>query len=157
MVHSLAEKYTNKSVRCFSLGLGPSALAQRRTPENICNRLRTSHIVHIASHASQNMVEPLSSSIYFPTCTVSMTQLWGSKLQTAARKTKLAIFSACQTAAGLQKMPEEAIHLVPSVVATAWSIVDADGSAFASAFYKHLFQRETVDFEFSAEAVHVAV
>lgn len=162
-VRALGKKYANETVRRYQLGLGPSALARRRTVENILDRIRRSEIVHIASHASQDVLDPLSSAIYFPPCQLSIAQLWSSNMQYA--KTKLVVLSACQTAAGARDIPNEAIHLagtlvfagVPSVVGTMWSIVDADGPAFANTFYTHLFQRGPVNLGYVAEAVHVAI
>jgi CHAT domain-containing protein len=61
---------------------------------------------------------------------------------------QLAFMSACETAAGNEKLPQEAVHLAsgmlaagyPSVVGTMWAIADEDGPVIAKAFYEILFE-----------------
>jgi CHAT domain-containing protein len=86
---------------------------------------------------------------------------------TSLAHAELAVLSACQTAKGDAKLPEEAAHLAAgmlgsgfrSVVATMWSINDADGPVLADAFYgalKAMRRRPEADLEV-AHALHEAV
>lgn len=60
------------------------------------------------------------------------------------------MLSACQTATGDAKLPEEAVHLAAgmlaigfqSVVGTMWSLGDADAPVVADAFYESLLKRD---------------
>jgi len=79
--------------------------------------------------------------------------------------TELAFLSACQTATGDDKLPDEAIHLAAgmlmagygSVVATMWSIQDDDAPIVAETFYKHLIEDAGGDSGRAAYALHKAV
>jgi len=61
---------------------------------------------------------------------------------------RFAFLSACHTAAGLQRLPGEAMHLAgglqftgfKSVIATMWGISDKDASIVASHTYEYLFR-----------------
>jgi len=78
--------------------------------------------------------------------------------------TELAFLSACQTASGDHKLPEESIHLAAgmliagyrSVVATMWSIRDDDAPIIAEKFYRDLIEANG-DSGRAAYALHHAV
>ena len=67
---------------------------------------------------------------------------------TASKDAELAFLSACQTATGDKKNPEESVHLAAGmlavgfkgVVATLWSIGDEDAPVVVDAYYKKLFE-----------------
>ena len=67
-------------------------------------------------------------------------------MRTVADNAELAFLSACQTAVGDANTPEESAHLAAGmlavgfkgVVATMWSIVDADAPVVVEAYYKEL-------------------
>ena len=67
-------------------------------------------------------------------------------MRTAADNAELAFLSACQTAVGDEKVPEESAHLAAGmlvvgfrgVVATMWSIQDSDAPIIVEAFYTKL-------------------
>lgn len=73
--------------------------------------------------------------------------------------------SACQTAAGDYKRPDKSIHLAagmlvagyPSVIATMWSILDADRPEVAGRVYKELLKGGKMDHCGAARALHTAV
>jgi CHAT domain-containing protein len=79
--------------------------------------------------------------------------------------TELAVLSACQTAKGDSKLPEEAIHLAVgmlmagygSVVGTMWSIRDYDAPIIAEKFYKYLIDEAGGHGSRAAYALHNAV
>ncbi|KAJ7257747.1 hypothetical protein C8J57DRAFT_1647484 [Mycena rebaudengoi] len=86
---------------------------------------------------------------------------------------KLAFLSACETAKGDEKTPDESMHLAATllfagfrgVVATMWSMNDEDGPQIADTFYEHLFRGCDLganppalpDLTKAAEALHFAV
>ena len=79
--------------------------------------------------------------------------------------TELVFLSACQTAKGDSKLPEEAIHLAAgmlmagcgSVVGTMWSIRDDDTPIVAEKFYSYLVLKGGGDGTKAAYALHHAV
>jgi CHAT domain-containing protein len=117
--------------------------------------------VHLACHASQNAAEPTKSAF----------QLHGSQLDLSAisnktlKNAELAFLSACETAAGDEALPDEAIHLAagmvmagyPTVIATMWSIEDEDAPLVADKFYSHMLEGETPDVRRAAKALHDSV
>jgi CHAT domain-containing protein len=76
-----------------------------------------------------------------------------------------AFLSACQTATGDLKCPDEAIHLAAgmlsagyhSVIATMWSIDDSDAPMIVNAVYSHLLADKESNSQKAAEALHFAV
>jgi CHAT domain-containing protein len=76
-----------------------------------------------------------------------------------------AFLSACQTATGDEKLPEEAIHLAAgllaagyrSVIATMWSIKDDDAPLIAREVYPRLICGPLPDSSQAAHALHHAV
>ena len=63
-------------------------------------------------------------------------------------KAELAFLSACETALGDRKIPEESAHFAAGmlavgfkgVIATMWSIYDADAPIIVEAYYKKLLE-----------------
>ena len=68
-------------------------------------------------------------------------------------RTELAVLSACQTAAGDENVPNEAIHLTASLlmagyrsaIGTMWSIYDADAPVVSEEFYSELMRASRGD------------
>lgn len=69
-------------------------------------------------------------------------------MDTVAENAELAFLSACQTAVGDKRNPEESIHLAAGmlavgfqgVIATMWSIGDDDAPVVVEAYYKKLLE-----------------
>jgi CHAT domain-containing protein len=99
-------------------------------------------IVHLACHGIQDSKNPLDSAFVLYDGKLKLHDLMSLSLDNA----ELAFLSACQTAAGDEKLPEEAVHLAagmlvvgyPSVIATMWSIGDKDASIVADKVYESL-------------------
>jgi CHAT domain-containing protein len=80
---------------------------------------------------------------------------------------RLAFLSACETATGHNRLPDEAIHLAAgmlsagysSVVGTMWSIRDSDGPTVAKEFYSFVMNEEhdTGSVQKFASALHQAI
>ncbi|QRV81556.1 CHAT domain protein [Ceratobasidium sp. AG-Ba] len=91
--------------------------------------------VHLACHASQNTDDPTCSAFYLYDAPLDLATISSTPFKHAS----FAFLSACQTATGVEDLPEEAIHLAagmlmsgyPSVIATMWSVRDQDAPTIA--------------------------
>ncbi|KZV62715.1 TPR-like protein [Peniophora sp. CONT] len=98
--------------------------------------------VHLACHGSQNEADAKKSAFELYDSPLTLSDLMG----TVADNAELAFLSACQTAVGDEKTPEESAHLAAGmlaagfkgVVATMWSIGDVDAPVIVEAYYKEL-------------------
>ncbi|KAG9082726.1 hypothetical protein FS749_006617 [Ceratobasidium sp. UAMH 11750] len=133
----------------------------RATATTVLQAMEKYSWVHLACHASQDAAVPTASGFY----------LHDEKLDLAAIMRKnfkhggLAFLSACQTAAGDPQLPDEAVHLAAglitagysAVVATLWSIRDADAPVVSDSFYTCMLDGSTPDVRKAARALHKAV
>ncbi|KZV73881.1 hypothetical protein PENSPDRAFT_626581 [Peniophora sp. CONT] len=98
--------------------------------------------VHFACHGSQDVDDVTQSAFALYDGPLTLRDLMG----TASDNAELAFLSACQTAVGDEKIPEESAHLAAGmlavgfrgVVATMWSIMDADAPIVVEKFYTEL-------------------
>ena len=116
--------------------------------------------IHLACHAMQDTINPLESAFYLHGGTLQLAAITQKQLKHA----ELAFLSACQTATGERSLSEEAVHLAAgmlmagyrTVIATMWSIGDADAPLIAEEIYGRLFAGEAPDARRAALAVHKA-
>ncbi|KAL5640097.1 hypothetical protein ACGC1H_007404 [Rhizoctonia solani] len=117
--------------------------------------------VHLACHAHQNVKDPTKSGFYLHNGTLDY-----STINRRSFKNKgLAFLSACQTATGDEKLPDEVIHLAsgmlmagyPSVIATMWSVVDEDAPLVADKVYAQLMNDGRIGNGEAGRALHSAV
>ncbi|KAK7061337.1 CHAT domain-containing protein [Favolaschia claudopus] len=148
-------------------------------------QLGDSRVVHFACHGVQDGVHPLESGLVLSDGRVRVVELMRRREEVQqmsgsggreAAPLSLAFLSACETAKGDRRNPDEAIHLAATlvfagfrtVVATMWTIQDEDGPKIANRFYEKLFKRDSTgeepqagggypDLTKSAEALHYAV
>ncbi|VDC06483.1 unnamed protein product [Peniophora sp. CBMAI 1063] len=100
--------------------------------------------LHLACHGTQNREDPLQSAFALHGGSLSLSDL----MNTRADNAELAFLSACQTAAGDEKVPEESMHLAAGmlavgykgVIATMWSIDDNSAPLVVEAYYRKLLQ-----------------
>ncbi|VDB95592.1 unnamed protein product [Peniophora sp. CBMAI 1063] len=100
--------------------------------------------VHLACHGRQDPTDPTKSAFALYDGPLTLLAL----MNTVADNAELAFLSACQTAVGDEKIPEESAHLAAGmlvvgfkgVVATMWSIGDEDAPVVAEAYYKKLIE-----------------
>lgn len=117
--------------------------------------------VHLACHASQNTLKPTESCFHLCDGKLSLSAIAKKSLKNKS----LAFLSACQTATGHEKMPDEAIHLAagmlvagyPTVIATMWSINDGDAPLIADRVYGELIKFGSLGDGRVARALHAAV
>ncbi|VDC07771.1 unnamed protein product [Peniophora sp. CBMAI 1063] len=100
--------------------------------------------LHLACHGSQDITDPLKSAFALQDGPLSLLDL----MNTTADDAELAFLSACQTAVGDEKIPEESMHLAAGmlavgfkgVIATMWSIRDDDAPLVVEAYYTKLLE-----------------
>ncbi|KEP49977.1 aromatic di-alanine and TPR containing protein [Rhizoctonia solani 123E] len=131
------------------------------TTSTVLDAMEQHDWVHLACHAHQNVNDPAKSGFHLHDGTLDL-----SAINRRSFKNKgLAFLSACQTATGNEKLPDEAIHLAsgmlmagyPSVIATMWSVVDEDAPLVADKVYAQLMQDGKVGNGEAGRALHYAV
>ncbi|CAA7268641.1 unnamed protein product [Cyclocybe aegerita] len=122
------------------VNVSPLPMDGNATLDNILKSIISCSVVHLACHAHQHLLDPLSSAFL-----VHGEKLLLSKIvEASSKKAELAILSACQTAKGDENTPDEAIHLAggmlfagfPTVIATMWAIDDYDAPEVTKAIYE---------------------
>jgi hypothetical protein len=117
--------------------------------------------VHFACHGGQDLWDPSRGAVYLADGPLTVLQLAAEELPAA----ELAFLSACQTAVGGVRLPDETIHLAAAVqfagyrhvIATAWSISDYHAPAVAKDTYTELAANGRPDAGRAAVAIHHAV
>lgn len=117
--------------------------------------------IHLACHATQQSDDPAQSAFHLHDGDLTLSMITKRSLKNKG----LAFLSACQTATGTRKLPDEAVHLAagmlmagyPSVIATMWSIEDEDGPEVARRVYAELLKDERMDSTRASKALHMAV
>ncbi|THU94644.1 hypothetical protein K435DRAFT_559605, partial [Dendrothele bispora CBS 962.96] len=112
------------------------------TVEAVSGEMSNHDIIHLSCHGIQNMKNPLYSAFALYDGRLELNKL----MRLSLKNKELAFLSACQTATGDERLPEEAVHLAagmlaigyPSVIATMWSIGDKDAPLIADKFYSNL-------------------
>lgn len=100
--------------------------------------------VHFACHGSQHPSDPTLTAVELYDKPLTL----GDLMNTVSDNAELAFLSACETAVGDKNIPEESAHLAAGmlavgfkgVIATMWSIRDADGPVIVEAYYKKLLE-----------------
>ncbi|KAJ7815149.1 CHAT domain-containing protein [Mycena leptocephala] len=132
--------------------------------ERVLSLLPGTSFVHFACHGSQDLVNPLESALLLGDGDLKVSKIMQNPIQNAS----LAFLSACETAKGDEKVPDEAIHLAATmlfagfrgVVGTMWTMYDEDGPEVVDVFYNHIFRTSPEshpDSTKAAEALHLAV
>ncbi|KZV76145.1 hypothetical protein PENSPDRAFT_725982, partial [Peniophora sp. CONT] len=114
------------------------------TVEGTIAAMRETTWVHLACHGYQKKEDPTQSAFALDNGPLTLGALMGE----VAENAELAFLSACETAVGDEKIPEESAHLAAGmlavgfkgVVGTMWSIGDADAPIVVEAYYKKLLE-----------------
>ncbi|KAK0186643.1 CHAT domain-containing protein [Armillaria mellea] len=101
------------------------------TVSQVLEQLPGASIVHLACHGHQDQDSPLNSGFSLEDGSLTVRELFEMQIPHA----RLAFLSACSTAAGYQRLPDEPIHLgttilfagFPNIIATLWTMGDRDG------------------------------
>lgn len=134
---------------------------KKATVDAVLNAMDEYSWVHLACHATQNPTNPALSTFHLHHDDLTLESI----TRRSFRHKGLAYLSACQTARGDDKLPDEAIHLAagmlmagyPSVVATMWSIWDIDGPEVAREVYAELLKDGILNCKGTSRALHKAV
>ncbi|CAE6479751.1 unnamed protein product [Rhizoctonia solani] len=131
------------------------------TTTAVLNAMEQHDWVHLACHAHQNVNDATKSGFFLHDDTLDL-----AAINRRSFKNKgLAYLSACQTATGDGKLPDEAIHLASgmlmagytSVIATMWSVHDADAPLVADKVYAQLMKDRNLGNGEAGKALHNAV
>ncbi|CAE6488271.1 unnamed protein product [Rhizoctonia solani] len=117
--------------------------------------------VHLACHAHQNVQDPTRSGFFLHDGTLDLASI----NRRSFRNKGLAFLSACQTATGDERLPDEAIHLASgmlmagyaSVIGTMWSVSDSDAPFVADKVYAELMKDGKVGNGEAGRALHHAI
>ncbi|KIJ06326.1 hypothetical protein PAXINDRAFT_92191 [Paxillus involutus ATCC 200175] len=128
------------------------------TTDAVCNALQKNQWIHFSCHGSQNFTEPFKSSLEMLNGPLSLLDIINLELSNH----EFVYLSACQTAVGDIKTPDEMIHLaaglqfggVKSVIGTQWSVHDGVAYLLASEFYKEFCADGVMDCTRAARALH---
>ncbi|GAB1523540.1 hypothetical protein RhiTH_006690 [Rhizoctonia solani] len=136
-------------------------LGSQATTVAVLDAMEQHDWVHLACHAHQNVQNPTESGFFLHDGTLSL-----ESINRRFFKNKgLAFLSACQTATGDEKLPDEAIHLASgmlmsgysSVIATMWSVYDDDAPLVADKVYGWLMKDGKLGSGEAGKALHYAV
>ena len=137
------------------------------TVGNVIKEMPSIHWVHLACHATQEPLLPLTSAFHLLDGQLSLSDIIKLKIPDA----DLAFLSACETSTGDKQLSDEAVHLAAgmlaagcrSVVSTMWSIRDSRATDVAESFYSYLLNRAEEegkswpDSSGAAHAIHHAI
>lgn len=135
--------------------LGPDA-----TRDAVRQHLATHPWVHIACHADHSRADPATSAVRLWDGPLTVLDIAEQQLDHA----ELAYLSACQTASGAHRLPDESIHIAAAlqlagfrhVIATLWSVHDEHAPTVADAVYRQLTAAGAPDATDTAHALHHA-
>ncbi|GAB1520442.1 hypothetical protein RhiTH_003517 [Rhizoctonia solani] len=133
---------------------------ERATRKAVLDAMDEYDWVHLACHASQDLRDSTKSRFYLHDGTLDLSAI----NQRTFRSKGLAYLSACQTATGDEKLPDEAIHLASgmlmagyrSVIASLWSVMDEDAPFVADKVYGRLLEDGKVGNGEAGRALHDA-
>ncbi|KAJ1303073.1 hypothetical protein OPQ81_011274 [Rhizoctonia solani] len=136
-------------------------IGNQATIKTVLDAMSQHDWVHLACHAHQNVQDSTKSGFFLHDGTLDL-----ASINRRSFKNKgLAFLSACQTAKGDEKLPDEAIHLASgmlmagytSVIATMWSVMDDDAPFVANRVYDQLLKGGTIGKGEAGKALHYAV
>ncbi|VDC06893.1 unnamed protein product [Peniophora sp. CBMAI 1063] len=132
-----------------------------------CLRDESVQWVHFACHGSQGRPgAPMLSAFELHDRSLTLADLMRRNPE---KEPELAFLSACETAVGDESIPEESLHLAAGllavgfkgIIATMWSIQDADAPIIVEAYYRRLLELRTGDgtcvHTGAADALHYTV
>ena len=131
------------------------------TRQAVLNALPRYPWLHLACHGTQHRSDPSRSGFALADGLLTVTELDDVHVPGA----DLAFLSTCETAAGSDQLPDEALHLAGAmqiigyrhVIATQWTIADSPAPQIADAFYQEITARGHPDSSEAAYALHQAV
>ncbi|EUC60893.1 aromatic di-alanine and TPR containing protein, putative, partial [Rhizoctonia solani AG-3 Rhs1AP] len=136
-------------------------IGSHATVTAVLNAMEQHDWVHLACHAHQNVTDPIKSGFFLHDGTLDLAEI----NRRSFKGKGLAFLSACQTATGDERLADEAVHLASgmlmagysSVIATMWSVHDADAPLVADNVYAELMKDRRVGNGDAGRALHNAV
>lgn len=127
------------------------------TVDRVLGELDLSSWIHFACHGMQHSTSGMDSAFALNNGPLKLGQVASKKLTIG----QFAFLSACHTAAGLQGLPGEAMHLAGglqfagflSVIATMWGVSDQDTLIVADHTYRYLFRNGLCGYDLSETAM----
>jgi CHAT domain-containing protein len=118
-----------------SLDCAVEPIPKGATVDRVTTRIPSAHFVHLACHGTQDPTAPLESGFHLSDGMLTVSKLMSLDLKPAW----FAYLSACETAKGDAKQPDQGVHLAAAmlfagfkcVVATRWYVASSH-----TAFYK---------------------
>jgi CHAT domain-containing protein len=115
---------------------------ERATVAEVLHSVHEHSWIHLACHGVQDREIPTNSGFLLHDGLLTLSEL----IPESSKGAELAFLSACETAMGDMKVPDEAVHLAAGmlavgyrhVVGSMWAINDEDAPFVADAFYKVL-------------------
>lgn len=135
--------------------------AESATIEAVTEEMGNHNWCHFACHGVQNRDDPTQSSFALHNGSLTL----GTIMSKSFKSAELAFLSACQTATGDDRRPEEAVHLAAgmliagysTVYATMWSVGDKDAPVVAENVYSALAEGSELQTDLRAHALHRAI
>ncbi|KAG8689309.1 hypothetical protein FRC11_003253 [Ceratobasidium sp. 423] len=134
---------------------------EQATTTAVLDAMKYHDWVHLACHAHQNVDDPTKSGFSLHDGTLDL-----ASINRRSFKNKgLAFLSSGNTAAGNERLPDEAVHLASgmlmagytSIIASMWSVVDEDAPLVADKVYAQLMQDGKLGNGEAGRALHYAV
>jgi CHAT domain-containing protein len=132
-------------------------------PDAVIRGMETHSWVHLACHAYQSRSDPRKSALQLKGGELTLEHIARKPLEHA----EFAFLSACQTATGDERLPDEAVHLAAgmlfagyrTVIGTMWAIKDSHAPLVADEVYSRLIDPNfrSLDCTNAAYALHRAV
>nr|WP_321234589.1 CHAT domain-containing tetratricopeptide repeat protein [uncultured Psychroserpens sp.] len=121
---------------------GNMFLGKQATIENFKKSTQNSSILHLATHAEIDKINPLYSKLIF----AQDSTLTASDIYTLPINAELAVLSACETGFGKLEKSEGVMSMsrafqyagVSSTVMSLWKVPDQETAKLMESFYKHL-------------------
>jgi tetratricopeptide (TPR) repeat protein len=115
---------------------------------------------HFSCHGGQDLANPSRGGVWLYDSTLTV-----ADLMTDQQHGELAFLSACKSATGGVRAPDEAITLAAAlqyvgwrhVIATLWSVWDTAAAEITECFYDHVVDHGELHPERAAEALHRAI
>lgn len=134
---------------------------EKATVEAVLRGMEDHSWCHFACHGVQHPADPTKSAFALHDGPLDLKTIMSKSFKSA----EIAFLSACQTATGDEKRPEEAVHLAAgmlmagyrSVFATMWSIGDNDAPVVAEEVYAYLLKGRRMERWREAYALHHAL
>ncbi|CAE6530419.1 unnamed protein product [Rhizoctonia solani] len=133
----------------------------KATTKTVLDAMEQHDWVHFACHTHKNVHNPAESGFILHEGILDLAAISRRSFKSKG----LAYLSACHTAVGYERLPDEAIHLAagmlivgyPSVIAALWSLFDEDPPFLAERVYAKLVESGKVGNGEGGEALHYAI